>query len=134
MPLGQRLAHVASEGRRRIRDLGGVLLVGHGRRPREDESGGCPCPSFPRLRERRHGRCWRTSPGRPSDAQAPPTSPRATERNVILIDERGGCGSAMREEGDGSSPRPGGGKKGAMNPELICGTTVSAMPICFVRP
>jgi hypothetical protein len=30
MPLGQRLAHVAPEGRRRVRDLGGELLVGAG--------------------------------------------------------------------------------------------------------
>ena len=30
MPLGQRVAHVPPEGRRRIRDLGGELLVGTG--------------------------------------------------------------------------------------------------------
>ncbi len=30
MPLGQRIAHMAPEGRRRIRDLGGELLVGAG--------------------------------------------------------------------------------------------------------
>ena len=30
MPLGQRLAHMAPEGRQRIRDLGGELDVGAG--------------------------------------------------------------------------------------------------------
>ena len=58
MPLGQRIAHVPPEGRRRIRDLGGKLLVGTGDVLPKVKAGNVRAPAFARARWRRRERCW----------------------------------------------------------------------------
>ena len=46
MPLGQRIAHMPPEGRRRIRDLGGELLVGAGDVLPKVKAGNVRAPAF----------------------------------------------------------------------------------------
>ena len=67
MPLGQRVAHMRPEGRLRIRDLRGELLVGARDGLPRGESGEDPCSSFRRVRGRLGGRCWPSRASRPAD-------------------------------------------------------------------